>query len=57
MENYIPIIILGVLILTGLLIIWYIVTRFLVNVGAQEVAIKERRYLGRRMPQGRVVAS
>jgi uncharacterized membrane protein YqiK len=26
-------------------------------VGAQEVAIKERRYLGRRMPQGRVVAT
>ncbi|MEQ1605103.1 MAG: SPFH domain-containing protein [Pyrinomonadaceae bacterium] len=57
MENYIPVIVLGVLALIGLLIIWYIVTRFLVNVGAQEVAIKERRYLGRRMPQGRVVAT
>lgn len=43
--------------LIGLLVVWYIVTRFLVNVGAQEVAIKERRYLGRRMPQGRVVAT
>lgn len=52
-----PLIILGVLALIGLGIVWYIVTRFLVNVGAQEVAIKERRYLGRRMPQGRVVAT
>jgi uncharacterized membrane protein YqiK len=52
-----PLIILGVLALIGLGILWYIVTRFLVNVGAQEVAIKERRYLGRRMPQGRVVAT
>lgn len=52
-----PLIILGVIGLIGLGIVWYIVTRFLVNVGAQEVAIKERRYLGRRMPQGRVVAT
>jgi uncharacterized membrane protein YqiK len=52
-----PWIILGVIALIGLGILWYIVTRFLVNVGAQEVAIKERRYLGRRMPQGRVVAT
>ncbi len=43
--------------LIALGVIWYVVTRFLVNVGAQEVAIKERRYLGRRMPQGRVVAT
>jgi uncharacterized membrane protein YqiK len=28
-----------------------------VNVGAREIAIKERRYLGRRMPPGRVVAT
>lgn len=57
MENMMPLVILGVLALIGLGIVWYIVTRFLVNVGAQEVAIKERRYLGRRMPQGRVVAT
>ena len=43
--------------LIALGIIWYILRRFLVNVGATEVAIKERRYLGRRMPQGRVVAT
>lgn len=57
MENMMPLVILGVIALIGLGIVWYIVTRFLVNVGAQEVAIKERRYLGRRMPQGRVVAT
>jgi uncharacterized membrane protein YqiK len=57
MEQSMPWIILGVIALIGLGILWYIVTRFLVNVGAQEVAIKERRYLGRRMPQGRVVAT
>jgi uncharacterized membrane protein YqiK len=57
MEQFIPLIVLGVIGLIALGVIWYIVTRFLVNVGAQEVAIKERRYLGRRMPQGRVVAT
>jgi uncharacterized membrane protein YqiK len=57
MEQFIPLIVLGVIGLVALGVVWYIVTRFLVNVGAQEVAIKERRYLGRRMPQGRVVAT
>jgi uncharacterized membrane protein YqiK len=57
MEQFIPLIVLGLIALVALGVIWYIVTRFLVNVGAQEVAIKERRYLGRRMPQGRVVAT
>src|SRR5215212_10630904 len=33
-----------------------ILRRFLVNVGAREIAIKERRYFGKRMPPGRVVA-
>src|SRR5688572_33094274 len=36
---------------------WYIVTRFLVNIGATEVGIKERRYMGTKMAQGRVVAT
>ncbi|MDQ6788596.1 MAG: SPFH domain-containing protein [Acidobacteriota bacterium] len=47
----------GVVALIVLAVLWYIVTRFFVNVGAQEVAVKERRYSGRRMPQGRVVAT
>lgn len=55
--EFAPLIILAVIALIILGVIWYVVTRFLVNVGAQEVAIKERRYLGKRMPQGRVVAT
>ena len=34
-----------------------IVRRIFVNVGAREIAIKERRYLGAKMPPGRVVAT
>src|SRR5215211_7018239 len=41
----------------GLLLLLIILRRILVNVGAREIAIKERRYLGRRMPPGRVVAT
>ena len=57
MEQLLPLIIIGVIALIALGVLWYIVTRFLVNIGATEVGIKERRYLGRRMPQGRVVAN
>src|SRR3982750_304982 len=57
MQEPFPLIILIVAIVISLLLIWYIVTRFLVNIGAKEVGIKERRYFGRRMPQGRVVAT
>src|SRR5215204_694209 len=34
-----------------------ILRRIFVNVGAREIAIKERRYLGAKMPPGRVVAT
>jgi uncharacterized membrane protein YqiK len=34
-----------------------ILKRIFVNVGAREIAIKERRYLGAKMPPGRVVAT
>lgn len=57
MDKSLPIIIVGAAGLISLLLLWYIVTRFLVNIGAKEVGIKERRYFGRRMPQGRVVAT
>jgi uncharacterized membrane protein YqiK len=57
MGQGLPIILLVVIGVIALAIIWYIVTRFLVNIGAKEVGIKERRYFGRRMPQGRVVAT
>jgi uncharacterized membrane protein YqiK len=49
-----PVLIIGFVVLIGLLII---LRRIFVNVGPREIAIKERRYLGRRMPPGRVVAT
>src|SRR3982750_1255159 len=57
MQEPFPLIILIIAVVIALLVVWYIVTRFLVNIGAKEVGIKERRYFGRRMPQGRVVAT
>ena len=40
-----------------LLLLVVVLRRIFVNVGAREIAIKERRYFGRRMPPGRVVAT
>src|SRR3954471_16665956 len=57
MQQNLPLILSIVAIVIALLVVWYIITRFLVNIGAKEVGIKERRYFGRRMPQGRVVAT
>ena len=57
MDPTINLVILGVVVLIAIAVVWYIVTRFLVNIGAKEVGIKERRYFGRRMAQGRVVAT
>src|ERR671939_172783 len=59
MENMdiyslIPFIVVAVIALIVLLVI---LSRILVNVGAKEIAIKERRYMGRKMPPGRVVAT
>jgi uncharacterized membrane protein YqiK len=45
----------GALVLLILFLI--LVNRIFVNVGAREIAIKERRYLGAKMPPGRVVAT
>lgn len=39
------------------MIVLYVLSKILVNVGAKEIAIKERRYIGRKMPPGRVVAT
>src|SRR5215813_833943 len=52
--SLIPVLIAGFVLLIVLVMI---VRRIFVNVGAREIAIKERRYLGRRMPPGRVVAT
>jgi uncharacterized membrane protein YqiK len=51
---YLPYIIVGFVLL---LLLLFIVRRIFVNVGAKEIAIKERRYMGHKMPPGRVVAT
>ena len=45
----------GIFVLLILFLIF--VKRIFVNVGAREIAIKERRYVGAKMPPGRVVAT
>ena len=50
----VPVLFVGFVVLIILLVIF---RRIFVNVGAREIAIKERRYMGRRMPPGRVVAT
>src|SRR5512132_3231539 len=40
-----------------LIVLLIFINRIFVNVGAREIAIKERRYLGAKMPPGRVVAT
>ena len=59
MQNFEPISVLPVLFgaLALLILFLMIVKRIFVNVGAREIAIKERRYLGAKMPPGRVVAT
>ena len=54
LASIIPIVIGAFVLLIAFLII---VNRIFVNVGAREIAIKERRYLGAKMPPGRVVAT
>ncbi|HEY0545808.1 MAG TPA: SPFH domain-containing protein [Pyrinomonadaceae bacterium] len=41
----------------ALIVLIIVLRRILVNVGATEIAIKERRYFGAKMPPGRVVAT
>jgi uncharacterized membrane protein YqiK len=48
----IPLVVIAVLIFAALILL----KMFFVSVKAREIAIKERRYLGRKMPPGRVVA-
>lgn len=49
-----PVLLLG---LAVLIVAVVMIRRWLVNVGAREIAIKERRYVGAKMPPGRVVAT
>ncbi|HEY0378127.1 MAG TPA: SPFH domain-containing protein [Pyrinomonadaceae bacterium] len=53
-TGYLPSIIVGFVLL---LLLLFILRRIFVNVGAKEIAIKERRYFGHKMPPGRVVAT
>lgn len=53
-ASWLPLIFAVVVLLILLLIV---LNRIFVNVGAREIAIKERRYLGAKMPPGRVVAT
>ena len=52
--SILPVLIIAFVLMIVLLVI---LRRIFVNVGAREIAIKERRYFGRRMPPGRVVAT
>jgi uncharacterized membrane protein YqiK len=54
LVSLLPVLLIGFAILIVVLII---LRRIMVNVGAREIAIKERRYLGAKMPPGRVVAT
>ncbi|MBA2340605.1 MAG: hypothetical protein H0V88_09430 [Pyrinomonadaceae bacterium] len=54
MNTFIPLIVAAVVLFV---VVVAILRRILVNVGAQEIAIKERRYFGQKMPPGRVVAT
>jgi uncharacterized membrane protein YqiK len=59
MENIDIVVVLPTLLLAliGLIVLLMIVNRIFVNVNAREIAIKERRYFGAKMPPGRVVAT
>jgi uncharacterized membrane protein YqiK len=52
--RFTPILVIGFVVLIVAVIM---LRRWLVNVGAREIAIKERRYFGAKMPPGRVVAT
>src|SRR5437667_3604422 len=53
-QAFLPYLLVVFVVVVVLLII---LRRILVNVGGREIAIKERRYLGAKMPPGRVVAT
>src|SRR5881392_4075309 len=59
MKNIDPVTLIPYLVIAFvvLILLFVILRRILVNVGAREIAIKERRYLGAKMPPGRVVAT
>src|SRR5438105_6979842 len=52
--QFVPYLVIGFVVLVVAVVL---LRRWLVNVGAREIAIKERRYFGAKMPPGRVVAT
>src|SRR5919199_1155889 len=56
-NDLFPLVLLLMLGVVALIILLVILRKFFVNVGAREIAIKERRYFGAKMPPGRVVAT
>ncbi len=54
MTVVIPFALLGI---TVAFVLLFVTSKILVNVRAREIAIKERRYIGEKMPPGRVVAT
>jgi uncharacterized membrane protein YqiK len=53
-QSFLPLVVVAFVVLV---VVFTILRRILVNVGAREIAIKERRYVGAKMPPGRVVAT
>jgi uncharacterized membrane protein YqiK len=53
-TSFVPLLVIAFIVLIALIVI---LRRVLLNVGATEIAIKERRYMGAKMPPGRVVAT
>src|SRR5215203_4045758 len=56
-TNIVFLVVVGAFLLIFLGIVFYVLSKILVNIGATEVGIKERRYYGTKMAQGRVVAT
>src|SRR5215204_4790153 len=54
LTSVLPLLVIG---FVALIVLIVITRRYFVNVGATEIAIKERRYVGAKMPPGRVVAT
>jgi uncharacterized membrane protein YqiK len=52
--EFLPVLIIG---FVAFIVAVILLRRWFVNVGAREIAIKERRYFGAKMPPGRVVAT
>ncbi|HEX5888787.1 MAG TPA: SPFH domain-containing protein [Pyrinomonadaceae bacterium] len=57
MIDLVSVLPIAVAIFIAVIVVLVVLQRIFVNVGAREIAIKERRYVGAKMPPGRVVAT